>query len=125
MRLLAQADQQVHGALSRRTAVGDFPLLIEFAGENFDLRTNRALVVIQSAETQAQSAVPIAAGVAQQKRGAIHLGDGDIGVAIAVEVRRSEHEWRLQRQLVQDGPGGDVAKSRRALVAQQAKLRLA
>ena len=123
LRLLAQADQQVRGALSRRTAIGDFPLLIELAGEDFDLRAHGALVVIQSPEGKAQRVVLIPAGVAQQKRGAIHLGDGDIGVTITVEVGGSEHEWRLQRQLVQADLGGNVAKSRRALVAQQAKLR--
>ena len=84
---MAEADDDVGGVLAEIAVRSvDFKLLTIAAGEDFDLCSDGALVVVQSFEREPQPVILVAAFVAEQDGRAVILRDEQVGGAVVVVV---------------------------------------
>ena len=109
--------------IARRT--DHFPLLIQRAGVEFDLRPDPALVVVEGLELDAHPIVLIAALIAQNKRQAAKLGHDQVRVAISIDIRNRDRSRSVQLDRIEVHILADVGPAVASQVSQQAEFRSA
>ena len=97
----------------------DFVFLANAVGENFDLGSDGALVVVQSLEREPQPVVLVAPYVLEQDGWAVVLGDEQVGRAVVVVVSGDDRTRIFELNLVEAHIGSDVFPSIRPEIAEQ------
>src|ERR1022692_1410568 len=123
---VAKADHDVGGILPQVSGrTGNLNLLPVPPREDFNFRTDGALVVGQPLEREAQPVILIAAFIAQQQHGGpVILRDQQIGGAVAIVIAGNDGARIFELNLVETNVGGNVFETIGPEIAEQADLAL-
>ena len=104
---------------------GNLKLLSVPPGKDFDFCADRALVISESFQRQAQPVILIATFITQQNGWSVILRDQQIGRAIVVEISSNDGARLFELNLVETNVDGDVFETIRTEIAEQLDLALA
>src|ERR1017187_7774221 len=123
---LPKTDGQVGRVLSEVAGRSiHFKLLPQASGEDFHLRADGALVVVQSLERKPQRVVLVAAFVVEQHGGSVILRDQKIDGAVIVVVTSDDGARLFELNFVESSFGGDIFEAVRAEIAEEADFTFA